>query len=141
MFLLLHGTVLFIFHCVVIKRQALKQQHYLKSSLQHFDFGCLSFRVVKLNATLLSKCTGQIEQSYFTWNQSLYCCCSGYFTISTFLTQVASKCCRSMQLFGPILNFLTLSQMFATRRAVVKLNKCNDMRVDDRWKHVSSITL
>ena len=41
---------------------------------------------------------------YYSWNLS----CSRLFTISKFLTQVASKSCRSMQLFGLILNLFDI---------------------------------
>ena len=54
---LLHGTILFTFHSIIIKRYAPKQQHHPKRRLQRFDFGCLSqkfatrFRVVKVKVT------------------------------------------------------------------------------------------
>ena len=68
---LLHGTILFTFHTIVIKRYALKQRHHPKDSLQLFDFGCLSqkfatrLRVVKVNVTYFLECKEHVEQSFF----------------------------------------------------------------------------
>ena len=67
---LLHGTILFTFHSIVIKQYALKQ-HHPKSSLQLFDFGCLlqkfatRFRVAKVNVTYFLECKEHIEHSFF----------------------------------------------------------------------------
>ena len=84
----------------------LKQDPFCVCVLRLFDFGCLSqvYTTVSCGQSkrnVIFKIKEQIEQ--LAWH-SLHFSCSRFLTISKFLTQVASKGCRSMQLLGQILN-------------------------------------